>query len=210
MKNFGLSFELRFRTQIAGHEFLSEVSCPDPAEASKVCRELACQDQDVELIAALVYLDTSRAGGCDVLDDESMNLFTELCSHLRVAPETFYNERLGSYDRWQNRITPANLGHHFPDGTMRIVWRLESACLDLDETVRILKGAAELLAEMEEIPYFCQSEEELEDNNLEALLERRAALLFAAGCWPADDDSFPEVEKATWAALLDAHRAATA
>lgn len=210
MKNYGISFELRFRTQLAGHEFLSEVSCADSTEASSVCAKMACLDQDVELVAALVYIDTSHAGGCDVLDDESMSLFTELCLHLRVAPETFYNQRLGSYDRWQNSITPADMGHHFPDGTLRIVWELESARLDVDETVRILKGAAELLAEMEEIPYFCQSDVELEDNNWTALVERRMALLFAAGCWPAEDDSFEEVDKPSWAELLQERRITTA
>lgn len=209
MKNFELSFELRLRTQLAGHDFLSEVSCANAVEVLKLREDLAGLDQEVAMIAALVFLDTSHAeGGCDVLDDDSAGLFNELCEHLKVGQETFYNSSMGSYDQLTNRVTPADLGHHFPDGTLRLVWDAESSLLGLDETVSILKAAAELLAEMQDMPYFCQTDDEMEVNDWESLAERRTRLLFDAGCWPADDDSFLDVQEATRSALLDKHRVA--
>jgi hypothetical protein len=178
-------------------------------KAESTCRELL-SNENVSLVAALVYISTVRAGGCDVLDDASQKIFQDLCQNLRMQPETFWNWSIGSYDSHTNRIEPADLGNHFPDGTMRVVWEQCNAVLTLDDAIRVLKGATELLVEMQELPHFCATEEEFDVGTDEPAINRRIDVLFAAGCWPDEHSCFDEEAFEKRATVLEPYAPAAA
>jgi hypothetical protein len=186
------SFTLRFKAVIAGVEFLAEVDCADQIAARNKIMEMETQNQDIELVAALVFLDLAREdGGCYIMDEENVEIYGELLrDDLKVGAEHFYNESLGSYDHLMNRVTPADLGEVFPDGTMRLVWEADTAAFDFGTTVELLTRAAETLLQAQDMPYFCQGEDELDANDFEPLKERRIELMFRAGLWPSSDGSF--------------------
>jgi len=190
--NLKTSFVLRFKATIAGAEFLAEVDCADMAEASRKITEMMSQSQDVELVAALTYLDLGKEnGGCYLLDEESLEIYSELLNDdLKIGAEHFYNETVGSYDHISNRITPADLGEVFPDGTMRLVWEADTAVFSFFASVDILKRAAETLLQAQEMAYFCYSEDELDEGDSEPLKDRRIELMHRAGLWPNSDGSF--------------------
>jgi hypothetical protein len=205
MKNYDVSFILRFSKDIAGHTFLSEVECDDGAAATKACRELL-SDEAIQLTAAQICIFTGTAGGCDQLDDDSTEIFESLCRHLSIGLETFWNRRMGWYDKYNNRVEPMNLGHHFPDATYRVVWEQDSALLLFDETLDVVKTAVELLVEMQEIPYFGPSEDEYESGATEPLVERRTDALFKVGCWPDAESQFDLDALDARATVLDDYR----
>jgi len=190
--NLKTSFTLRFKTLIAGAEFLAEVDCADEIAARNKIMEMVTHRQEVELVAALVFLDLAKPdGGCYIMDEESLEIYTELLNDdLKIGAEHFYNESMGSYDHIMNRITPADLGEVFPDGTMRLVWEADTAVFSFDTTVDLLKRAAEMLLQAQEMPYFCQGEDELDANDFEPMKERRIELMFRTGLWPNSDGSF--------------------
>jgi hypothetical protein len=209
MKDFGIALDLRFNTKIGGHLFVGEVDCPNLEAATATCRDLL-SDDNVTLVAAQVLISTVRDGGCDILDDASNKIFQDLCKTLQVHLETFWNMKLGWYDHLNNRIEPADMGQHFPDGSLRIVWEEESAALTLDDSIRILKGATELLVEMQELPHFCATEEEFEVGTDEPAINRRIDVLFAAGCWPDEDSCFDEEAFEKRATVLEPYAPAVA
>jgi hypothetical protein len=193
--NLSTSFTLRFKAVIAGAEFISEVECADISHALTTLKTMESQHQNIELVAALTYLSLALPdGSCDLLDDESTEIYGELLrDELKVGTEHFYNECMGSYDHILNRITPADLGEVFPDGTMRLVWDKELAVFDFPTTVAMTRAAAEVLLQAQKLPYFQQTEDELEEGDVDKVKDRRVELLFAAGLWPDSDNSFKPV-----------------
>jgi hypothetical protein len=206
--NFQIAYNLQFRTEVCGQEFLSDVYCADDDAARKVCEPFEDHPQQVDLVAAQVFIDTTRPDrkGCVVLDEESDKLFSDICATLRVKQGSFLNSKIGSYDELNNVIVPANLGHHFPDATMRVVWRDGQSAQSLDDTVRILKGAAQMLAAMQEIGYFGQTAEEFEAVTYEGVVERRTLALFEAGFWPDEDNEFTDSDASAVAEILNRRR----
>jgi hypothetical protein len=191
MLNLDTFFKARFKTTLAGMEFLAEVDCDNLEELSQHCNKAAKAEQEIELIAAMIGIELNKPnGGCYLLDDESEKLLVSVMKELKVGAEHFFNERLGSYDVLNNKVTPADLGMVFPDGTIRVVWDEESATQDFDTCLTILKGVVELLIQAQDMTYFKYTEEEYEANDYESLTNRRIELLFGAGLWPADDGSF--------------------
>lgn len=207
MKNYDVSFVLRFSKDIAGHPFLSEVDCDDSTAATKACHELLA-DEKIQLVAAQICVFTGLPdGGCDQLDDDSTEIFESLCKQLGVGLETFWNSRMGWYDRLNNRVEPLDLGHHFPDATYRVVWQMDSGLLGFDETLDIVKAALALLVDMQTIPYFGPTEDEYESGDTKPLAERRTDALFKAGCWPDAESQFDLEALETCATVLDEYRA---
>ena len=190
-----VSFTARFRTELAGVAFHAEEDCADLAELGQKYRALQSAG-DVELVAAQLCFDLSRpdGSGCDLLDEDSEQLMRTLWRSLKVGAEHFFNERLGYYDKLNNRVKPADLGVVFPDGTMRIVWDTEGSATDFDSTLTVLSAAVDMLLQLQKAPYGRQTEEELDANDFNAVRERRIEALFAAGLWPCTDDSFEPLE----------------
>lgn len=201
-------FSLRFTTQLASMQFTAEVECAD-VEAAKVAFTGAhSHESEIELSAALIGLDLAKPGnrGCYLMDTESEKIFVQVLNSLKLGAEHFYNERLGSYDPLNNRVTPSDLGILFPDGSMRIVWKVEHAKADFDACLDIVKGAAELLLEAQDIPYLQVTDEELDDNDYDSVTNRRIELLFAAGLWPTSEDEFEPVAASGVVELLGSYR----
>jgi len=206
--NFHVAYSLQFRTEVCGQEFLSEVYCADHEAARKVCEPFEDQPQQVDLRGAQIFIDTTRVNrkGCVVLDEESDKLFSDLCATLRVQLGSFLNSRIGSYNALSNVIKPTDLGHHFPDGTLRVAWRDEDSAQSLDDTVRILKGAAQMLASMQEIAHFGQTPDEFEAGTYDGVIERRTLALFEAGLWPDEDNMFTESPESAVPEILNRRR----
>lgn len=190
--NLKTSFTLRFKTIIAGAEFLAEVECADQIAARNKIMEMQTHNQEVELVAALVFLDLAcEEGGCYLMDEASLEIYSELLNDdLKIGAEHFLNECMGSYDHILNRITPADLGEVFPDGTMRLVWYADSAAFDFGTTVELLTRAAETLLQAQDMAYFGQGEDELDACDTEPMKDRRIELMYRAGLWPNSDGSF--------------------
>ena len=213
MEDFRVSLELRFTATVAGYEFTKDLSCASMSEAYSACHKLLAAG--VRLVAARIDIDMSRRSGhrgCVVLDEESVEVFGNLCKLLRVAPETFWNETCGSYDKYWNRVTPADFGHQFPDGSFRIVWEESQAAQSLDECIRILKAALELLGAMQDRPYFHPTEAEADapTNWRRPAMRRRTVLLAEAGCWPDSEDQYDEDAFENRRTLLDRYPLETA
>ena len=191
MINFATALTLRFKTVIGQSVFFAEVECADVNEVAKKCGEFGDTPFDVELVAALIYLDTSRptSNGCYILDDESVEVFEELLSHMGMTPEHFVNQRIGYYDRFNNTITPTDLGISFPDGSIRVIWDASISKVSFDNVLKIVKGALELLFTAQEMPYFQPTEDEI-DNGDDKASKRRSDLLFEAGFWPNTENEF--------------------
>ena len=186
-----VSFTARFQTLVAGVAFQAEVECADVAELSQQCRALYAAGE-AEMVAAMLCFDLARPDGkgCELLDEESEELMRTLWKSLKVGAEHFFNERLGSYDKFNNRITPADLGVVFPDGTMRIVWDAEGSATDFDTALGVLSGALGMLLKLQQSAYGQQTEAEAEEADYASVKARRIDALFAAGLWPSMDDNF--------------------
>lgn len=202
--NLKTSFTLRFKAVIAGVEFLAEVECADEIAARNKVMEMGTQCPEVELVAALVFLDLAKDDrGCYIMDEANIEIYTELLNaDLKIGAEHFYNEGMGSYDHIMNRITPADLGEVFPDGTMRLVWEKGTAAFSFETSVDILKRAAETLLQAQDMPYFCEGEDELDVGDSEPMKERRVELMHRAGLWANSDGTFSRQASGVVQALL--------
>ena len=141
------------------------------AAAKATFQAVQSQEQDIELVAVLIGLQLGKPnnGGCYLMDDDSEKIFVNLLNELQLGAEHFFNERLGSYDKFNNAITPADLGIVFPDGTLRVVWKEEHAAKDFDTSLELVKGTVELLLQAQEVRYFQQTDDELETTTSPAL-----------------------------------------
>lgn len=203
--NLPTFFSLRFKTVIAGLEFISEVDCEDTTAARAQFQAVQNQEQDIELVAVLIGLQLGKPnnGGCYLMDEDSEKIFVNLLNELQLGAEHFFNERLGSYDKFNNAVTPADLGIVFPDGTLRVVWKEEHAAKDFDTSLELVKGTVELLLQAQEVRYFQQSDDELENDDFASLASRRLELLFRAGLWPSVDGEYePDTAQTTARTLL--------
>lgn len=176
--------------------FIAEAGSLSLDEAQAKCREVRLQEYDIELVAAQILLELSKPNstGCYQLDEESEQLFVNILSELKLGAEHCYNRRLGFYDNLNNTITPVDMGINFPDGTIRVTWFEDQAAKDLDATWSLVKGAAEALLRAQELPYFQQTDQELNDGDIESVLNRRTELLYRAGLWPSSDNEFEPEE----------------
>jgi hypothetical protein len=203
-------FTARFQTTIAGFPFTSEVECENTTELREACQKLHAANDSMELIAARIGLDLAKpSSGCHLFDDDSEHLYIQVLKDLGVGAEHFFNERMGWYDKFNNRVEPADMGMLFPDGALRLVWRQEESKLNFDETLRITKRALEFLLQMQEVPYLCATEDEYNENNVDGVRDRRTQALFEAGLWPDQEGEYEEVEEDRVAALLEQYRGMT-
>lgn len=201
--NLPTFFTLRFKTTIVDFDFTSEVECDDIDQARAAFGALHGAQVDMEMPAALIGLVLAKPKGCYMLDDCSNELLGSVLKVLRVGAEHFLNKRCGSYDPFNNSMTPADLGIVFPDGTMRLVWEEEHALFSFDETLSLVKGTVEMLLQAQEVPYFQETDDEINSYDSKSVSGRREELLFRAGLWPSEDNEFePETEGLNAAALL--------
>lgn len=194
--NLPVFLSMRFKTTLAGMGFVCEADSLSLDEARAKCHEVQLQECDIELVAAQILLELSKPNstGCYQLDEESEQLFVNILSELKVGAEHFHNERVGHYDNLNNRVAPVDFGINFPDGTIRVTWFEDEAAKDLDTTLALVKGAAEALLRAQELPYFQQTDQELNDGDIESVLNRRTELLYRAGLWPSSDNEFEPEE----------------
>ena len=190
-------FTLRFKKVIAGTDFLAEVDCDNLGEVFEKSFRLQQEVPGTSLSAALIgfHLGKLDGKGVHLLDAESEELFADVLTELHMGAEHYYNERTGAPDRYTNRVKPSDLGVFFPDGSLRVVWEKEHALLDLDASVDIVRKTLELLLRVQAIPYFRQTAEEIDNNDVDSVIARRLELLLKAGLWPTDAGKFdPELD----------------
>src|SRR6476661_1705301 len=109
-----VSFSFRFKTTLAGIDFIGEAECANQEEARAQFAKVLAQSDDIEFIAGLIYLELAKPkGGCYQLDEDSESIFVDIVKTLKLGAEHFLNESIGSYDRYTNRVTPADLGINF-------------------------------------------------------------------------------------------------
>lgn len=191
------TYRLNVLHEVKGIKFYAELAYDTPAEVTAAFSKLDEAGMEVSLEDAEITLDLSRKDvdgkymGCYQLDDESNQLLAVICKELVVDAQSFLNERMGSYDPLNNRITPADLGNIFPDGTMRIFWHEENSRYSFDTALTTLQSAIGFLIQLEAMPLFQATPEEYEDSVYTGILRRRTAALFAAGFWPEEDEKEP-------------------
>lgn len=206
-----VTFDLHVAHQVGKHTFTALVVCDTPQDSLKAFDAFSAAKLEVELVRADFTLDTSRpttpeghGNGCYLLDEESEKLLADLFNEVGIHAHHFMNERLGSYDRFMNRVTPSDLGTVFPDGAMRLSWTAESSKYSFDFVYSYLREVYGFLIQLQELKLFQMSEEEDEDNDFESLKNRRTSALFAAGFWPDADENeqLDDRDTATLNALL--------
>lgn len=185
-------FSLRFKSVIAGVEFVAEVDCDNVDEVSETCFKLATSNEDITLVAARIGFDLVKPDnkGCYILEAAEEGILGDVLKELKMGVEHFMNHKIGWYDVLNNNIKPVDMGIVFPDASLRVVWKEETALYDFDKSFAIVKGVISLLLAMQSIAYFQETPEEVEDGNTQSAADRRVDVLFSEGLWPASDGDF--------------------
>lgn len=126
----------------------------------------------ITLEAALLYVDLDRG-----LDEDSEVVLGRLLDAAGMDAESFFSEAAGSYDHFNNRVTAADMGLIFPDGTLRVVWTKERPVHSLQESLDLVVKAVGLLVAAQELPYSAADD----DDESAVLRNERTEILRAHG-----------------------------
>jgi hypothetical protein len=187
-----ISLDLKIETTIAEIPFLALVEDLSIANAKELINKIGFENDNAQLKAGLIVLEAKENGsGVYVLDDLGQESFINLVKVLGCEIETYYNDTMGSYDQYTNRVTPADLGHQFPDGTWRIVWEKQEGSLnkDLFITAERLAGAIDLLIDLSSHKDFTEELLFNDEKTKDELINLRIAEMFDAGFWPSNHEA---------------------
>lgn len=128
-------------------------------------------DMRLSDVHAIFSLDNSNINEPDLT---ALEIFleqkgVELCS--------YYNEQVGSYDRFMNRVEPADLGKVFPDATCRILWNEDDATMEYHGILYATAVAINALSEAN------IGESDLDITEAEDI-NKRLAVIYSALKWP--------------------------
>jgi hypothetical protein len=189
------SFLMRFGARLAGLDFTAETEADDYADAVRQYERITKLSHitvERNLTAAQFLFDLEKPdnGGCYLLEDESAVLLTYVLENRGLGIERYENQTMGSYDRFMNRVTAADMGMVFPDGSLRVVLNWDNARIDFQAAFIFTKTLLEVILQMQDMPYFKATEEEEDNSNASAASARMKTALFDLGLWPADDDTY--------------------
>lgn len=109
----------------------------------------------ITIEAALIYIEPAQG-----LDEDSQIVLGRVLDEAGMSAESFFSEAAGSYDRFNNRVTAADMGLVFPDGTVRVVWTKEHSVDSLKASFDTVVQAVGLLAEAQNLPYSADDDED--------------------------------------------------
>lgn len=112
----------------------------------------------ITLEAALLYFYPETG-----LDENSQVVIGRMLHAMGMGAEDFFSEPAGSYDRYTNRVTAANMGLVFPDGSVRIVWENVQSKESLRASYALVSQAIDLLVAAQGLPYSADEDEDEND-----------------------------------------------
>ena len=113
----------------------------------------------ITLEAALIYIEPTDGH----LDEDSQVVLGRLLESVGLDAESFFSEAAGSYDRFTNRVTAADMGLVFPDGTIRVVWTSVRSTQSLQASFDTVVKAVGLLVQAQDLPYTADDDEDESD-----------------------------------------------
>lgn len=196
------SFNLRFKHTLAGFKFFADETCDDRAELKAVFQRLNSQpvraaQLEIDLDSARIMPDLSSLKGAKSfsLEDHTEALVATICESMNVGQEAFMNERLGFYDVHNNRGEPMFMGNTFPNGCRYLVWRNEESAFLFDTTVVFFEQLFTFLVLGSTMEYFNFTDDEVNNDDRDAVQKRLQSALIDLGMWPCDDanEPFPDL-----------------